>query len=224
LYHWDWVSAERDFLAALQAGASQSTARQWYAMHFLVPHRRFSEALESLAHARQLDPLSPVLEASVGIVHYYAGDFDSALETFERLILSHPDLGLAHYFLGQVLTATGRHADAVAILQAAAERWPAQVEIVAGLGVAHAAADNLSAARMQLDALTRAADGHYVSPVLIAYLHSAIGDHAAAMQALGRAVDQRATELVLLPVRRELDALRSLPRYQSILDTIRLSF
>jgi serine/threonine-protein kinase len=223
LYHWDWLAAERDFLGAMQAGASQSTSRQWYAMHLLVPQRRFAEALRYVEEARQLDPLSPVLDASVGVVHFYARDLAKAHATFEQLHAAHPDLGLARYFLGQVLTALGNYSEAVDVLESALERWPHQSEIRAALAVAIAAAGRPSPARTHLAQLGQDATERYVSPVLRAYVHAALGEDDAAIALLDEGFAERATEMVLLPVRPELDNLRPLAGFQDVLRRIALA-
>ena len=67
LYDWDWLEAERLFQLAIAGHRNQSTSHQWYAMNFLLPHGRFSEAEAELVIARDLDPLSLAVAASAGL-------------------------------------------------------------------------------------------------------------------------------------------------------------
>ena len=62
-----------------------------------------------------------------------------------------------------------------------------------------------------------------MSPVLLAYVQTAIGEQATALESLASGLEQCATEMVLLPVRRDVDALRELPGFQSILRRINLA-
>jgi eukaryotic-like serine/threonine-protein kinase len=222
LYHWNWEAAERDYQQALRLGPSQPTTHHWYAMHLLAPRRRLDDAVHSLEQARQLDPLSPVLEASLGRVHFYARDFDRALALFDRLHAEHPHFGLAGYFHAQVLSAIGRHAEATTMLEGLVSRAPEQSEVLAALGVAYADAGEREHALHQLSRMEEQARTHYVSPVLLAQMHAALGSPDEAFRCLGDAVTARATDLCTIDVRPVFDPLRSDARYRQLLATLRL--
>ena len=72
MYAWDWTGADADFRHAIALNPGYPTARQWYAMHCLVPRGRFGEAETQLTQALELDPLSPATRSSLGVMLLYA--------------------------------------------------------------------------------------------------------------------------------------------------------
>ena len=57
---WNWASAERSFLRALELNPSNAIARQFYA-HLLSNSLRHEEAVAEIGLACEIDPLSPVV-------------------------------------------------------------------------------------------------------------------------------------------------------------------
>src|SRR5262249_31709070 len=66
-FDWDWTSAMRNFRRAILLSPNYPIARQWFAMHCLIPLRRFDEARAEIARARELEPLSLAIIASAGV-------------------------------------------------------------------------------------------------------------------------------------------------------------
>jgi len=62
-----------------------------------------------------------------------------------------------------------------------------------------------------------------VSPVLLAQLHSALGDQVATLDALEKARDARATDLVWIGVRPAFDVVRIDPRFEALVRQIGLA-
>jgi hypothetical protein len=94
---------------------------------------------------------------------------------------------------------------------------------MAMVGVAHAKAGRVTEARASLAALTERSKTSYVSTVLLAQLHSALGDLGATLDALERARDARATDLVWIGVRPAFDAVRIDPRFEALVRQMGLS-
>jgi tetratricopeptide (TPR) repeat protein len=86
VYDWSWSNAEDDFRRAIAANASYPTAHHWYAINHLVPLGRFSEALEELRRALELDPLALAIKTSVGMTSYFAGRYDVAARELSKTI------------------------------------------------------------------------------------------------------------------------------------------
>jgi eukaryotic-like serine/threonine-protein kinase len=223
MYEWDWGGAEGDFEHALRADPNSSTAHQWYAMNLLVPLGRFNEARGHIKRARAADPISPVVSLGWGLIHYFERDFDRAVTAYRELLERSPDFGIAHFFLGQALLETHRPDEAFSHLELATAQAGAAPETMAMVGVAHAKAGRSAEAQASLSALTERSKASYVSPVLLAQLHSALGDHGATLDALERARDARATDLVWIGVRPAFDAVRLEPRFEALVRQIGLS-
>src|SRR6188508_767834 len=96
-------------------------------------------------------------------------------------------------------------------------------ETMAMVGVAHALSGRVTEAQASLDTLIERSRASWVSPVLFAQLHSALGDHAATLDALEQARDAHATDLVWIGVRPVFDPVRLDPRFEAIVREIGLS-
>jgi serine/threonine-protein kinase len=216
LYHFDWRRAEDDYIAALAEREQSPVTHQWYAMHLLAPRRRLGEARAHVARARELDPLSPSIGASAGILRLYERDEERAVHELGLVIAQHPSFGLAHFFQGQALAELRRHDDAVATLERAVLLSGASAETRSALGYAQARAGNSVAARETLASIERSAAEGYVSPVLLAQVHVALNEPEQAVDLLERALILRAADLTLLPVRPSFEPLFGMPRFDAI--------
>jgi tetratricopeptide (TPR) repeat protein len=220
LYEWDWIAAEREFRLAVAGAPQAPTPYQWYAMNLLVPLKRFEEARQQLERAREFDPLSPVISSSWALIHYFEGDYARARAEQAALLERDPEFGMAHFFIGQASIAAGEPQAGIEHLQRAMTLVGESPEIVATLGVARAAAGDAVGARAILAALEATSRSEYVSPVLLAQIHTALGDADAALDALDRAAELRATDLVWIGVRPTFDALRLHPRFHALVERI----
>jgi tetratricopeptide (TPR) repeat protein len=197
-------------------------AHQWLAMHCLTPLGRFDEALEQIQLALEIDPLSPAVRASRGVVHYFAGRAEQAAAEYGSILETHPDFALAHYFLGQALESLGRIDEAVTALEEAARLSSRTPEVVAALGHALARSGDPNGARAVLLELHGRAETAYVSPVLLAQVHVGLGDPESAHSELARARTCKAADLIWLAVRPVFRPLHGAPAFESLLDSVGL--
>jgi tetratricopeptide (TPR) repeat protein len=78
VFAWDWGRAEELFLRAIQIKPTYASAHQWYA-DFLAMQGRFDESITEIKLARQLNPLSSIINAAVGYCLYFARRYDQAI-------------------------------------------------------------------------------------------------------------------------------------------------
>ncbi|HET9949277.1 MAG TPA: tetratricopeptide repeat protein, partial [Longimicrobiales bacterium] len=166
VFSWEWERAEELFHRAVEMSPSYATAHQWYAVTVLTPQARFEEALAALERARELDPASPAIAATHGIIRLYARDYDAALAGLERVRASHPSFGLARYFLGQCHDAMGRLEDAAHELAEAVRLGRASSEMLAVHGHVLARLGRTAEAEGVLQRLEDRSRRTYVSPAL----------------------------------------------------------
>jgi TolB-like protein/Tfp pilus assembly protein PilF len=110
-YEFDWPGAELEFKRALDLNPNLAQARHWHAM-FLAARRRFDEALAEIGRARELDPLSLVVQCGVGRILHFAGRYEEAKAEFERLLKLDPSFVRARLDLTMTLMAMGRDREA----------------------------------------------------------------------------------------------------------------
>ena len=189
-------------------------------MHCLAPRARLDEAGEHLRRAHELDPLSPAIELSLGVLHSFRGDPERAAGVYRRVLERYPGFGPAHYFLGLSLSELRRHDEAIRSLTLARTLTGDSSEVESALGLAHGRAGDFDAARSSLERLTARSGARYVSPVLLAQVHLGLGDVPAALSALEQGLAARAVEMVLLDVRPAFGELRATPRFDRLVESV----
>jgi tetratricopeptide (TPR) repeat protein len=223
LYEFDWARAEQDYVEALTQHEQSPVTHQWYAMHLLAPRGRFVEARDQIARARELDPMSPSIAASAGILRLYTGEPEQAIRELELVSAQHPTFGLAHLFIGRALTELARWPEAVQSLERAALLSNNSVEAQSALACALARSGDTARAQSILADLSVRAASQYVSAVSLAEIQIALSQPGRAMGLLERAMRERATSLILLPLRPGFAPLHSDPGFRVLLRSMGLS-
>lgn len=219
VYDWNWRQAEEDFQRIVRSHPQYSTAPQWYATNLLIPQGRFGDAVLQLDRAASVDPVSPAIESSLGVVAFMQGDYEEADRRFRALSERDDRLAFAHYYGGLSALYLGDPDAALAALDRAGRAGGDSTEVVAARGVAHAMAGREDEAR---DALRRmsANGGRYASPVRLAQVHTALGETDAALDRLDEAVAARATDLIWIDVFPGFAPLRGHARYAAVRDRV----
>jgi eukaryotic-like serine/threonine-protein kinase len=222
VYDWSWAEAEEHFRRAIECDPKYPTAHHWYAMNCLVPTRRFEEATREIRLAQESDPLSPAIQASLGLVHYFAGRLAEAAAALEKTLESDLGFAMAHFFLGQTYLRMERKEDALASLGNASRLSPASSEFRAGLGYACALSGQADRARRILEELKERRLARYVSAALIAEVHVGLGEAEEALSWLAEAERERSPELCWIGVRAAFSPLRGHPRFAALVRAIGL--
>jgi serine/threonine-protein kinase len=223
LYDWNWRAAEAHFRLAGELRPDYAIAHQWRAMHLLVPLSRFDEAARALASARELDPLSPALLTSIGVLAFFRRDHATGLSVLAEVLDLDPGFAAAHHFLGLTHLQLANAAEAHAKLERAATLAGRSAETVASLAWADARLGREREARAALHDLTARRERGYVSPVRIAQVLLGLGDRDAALDQLNDAVTRRAVDLVWLGVHPVYDDVRNDPRFSALMEQVGLS-
>ena len=219
-YDWQWEAAGRDFERALELSPNYATAHQWYAS-YLVQVGRFGEALSEIKRAQELDPLAPIISANAGLYHYYARQYDRAVEQLRKTIEVDEQFGVAHLYLGYVyLQQPGRTAEAVAEFQKAQDYMGEDPETLSALGHAYAAAGRRADAQKILDQLRERSARGYVSPYFMAVVYAGLGEHERAFEWLEKSYEDRHPGMILLKSDPRFDPLRRDPRLSNLIRRI----
>jgi serine/threonine-protein kinase len=216
VHGWDWEAAATAFQQGIALCPDAPTLHHWYAINCLVPQRRFAEARTELEVALVADPLSPAIVATLGLHGYFARHYESAETELRRALALHSDFAMAHLFLGLTCADTGRMDEARREVQEAAQLSPDSPEMTSAQGYVAARAGDDEAARGCLGALRAAAGHRYVSPVLMAQVHAALGETGEALTWIERAREVRAADLAWSLLRPVWDPLRAEPRFTAV--------
>jgi len=223
-YEWDWAGAEAAYRRAVALKPSSVHALNWFGCH-LTTVGRLEEARELLDRARQLDPLSPVIGYTQGIVTYFSRDYDQAIRQFREVLEVHPDFVRAHMWLGQALSFAGQPDESIRQTHRAwelgGERDVASLEF---LGLVHALAGQKPEGEAILQRLQQLAHERYVSPYLVARIHLALGREGEAFTWMERAFRVRDHWLpAAMIIEPGLDELRGVGRLAELTRRIGLS-
>jgi adenylate cyclase len=214
-YHWMW--RWDDALDALEKAVAlnpnSSAARQWYGEQ-LAQLGRAAEAEAQLRQAVALDPLSLAAHGNLGLVLHINGRTPDAIAQLEATERMDPAFPFPLLLLHKLYLMEGRLDDALRV----GRRWaevtgsvdPADVVTLVG-GVADSVAR--PAAHAVLDRWETAAIPNWVE---IAYYRLQLGDRDRSIQALERALDERAPFLSQIGMSRIWDPLRGDPRFHRV--------
>ncbi|MGC9969808.1 MAG: tetratricopeptide repeat protein [Bryobacteraceae bacterium] len=215
-YDWDLPGAEKEFRRAIELNPGYATAHHWYS-HYYLAAGKLDKALAEMNKARELDPLSLVINVGAGWCYYYSRQYDRAIEAYRRTLELEPGFALAHQTLGMAYEQKGLHREAIAEFTQAVALSGASASTVAGLGHAYAAAGQRAKAEEQLARLREIAREKYVPALYFTSLYAGLGDRDQALEWLRKAVEERSDYLIYYKVDPTFDALRRDPRFQSML-------
>ena len=220
-YDWDWVAAESGFKRALELNPNYATAHQRYSL-YLMAMGRTEESVAEITRARDLDPLSPSINFSLGWRLYMARQFDQAIVQLRHTIDIDPDFALAHLALGQAYEQKGLPEQAIGELQKATTLSNNMPLMASGLARAYALAGRKNEAIGVLNQMRSKSKSQYVSPFYTALVYLGMGEKEKAMNSLEQAYRDSSNGLVFLKVDPELDSLRPEPHFQDLLHRIGL--
>ncbi len=220
-YDWDWIGAEREFLRAIKLNPNYATAHQWYG-EFLVFMGRTEESLKAFRRAKELDPLSPIINTQVGYPYYCARQYDAAIVEFKEALELEPNFAPALNYLARSYQSKGMNDEAMATFHKAVEHSGGSPVMKARLGWAYAKVGKTAEARRILRELEDEAKTRYVPACLIAALYVGLGDIERAFVWLDKAFQERDVLLLTLNIESHLDPLRSDRRFQDLVRRVGL--
>lgn len=220
-FDYDWPAAEAEFRRALARNASVVEAHLGLA-YLLLPQGRLDDGWIHMRRARELDPMSPILnaiEASYLIEH---GAFDEGARRLDVAFALAPQLWHAHIARSRLLLHRGQPQEAIAALRQAVQSGPGTSRPRAVLAAQLAALGQTAEARAILDALRQRATSTYVPPTSLAMVHAALGEPAAALDALDEAYRRRDARLVYLKDDPSWRPLYGEPRFAALKSRLKL--
>ena len=217
-YDWDWKGAEKEFQRAIELSPNYAIAHGMYALYLDSMSRR-NESAAQHKRARELDPLSLIINTNSGETFYEARQYDQAIQQYGKTLELDENFAPAREDLAKAYDRKGMYQQAIAEWQKSliANGDP---QTAAAIAQAYAMSGYKSALQAWIDALSNASNHAYVSPYLVATLYARLGQRADALQWLAKASQDRSTDLVFLKVEPAWDNFRSDPRYLELEQTL----
>lgn len=213
---WNFAAAEHNLRTAVELSPTAAFARSQYAM-LLSALGRFPEAVRTAEEGAQLEPTVALRTTALGTVYYYAHDYERASDQMRRALSITPDFGVAHFGLGRIASAQGRHDVAIAEIERALAQSRISPWLVELARTYAAAGRHADAQRTLAEVAARQRAGDRVSSDNFAYIAIAEGRTDDAFEMLKAAVDRREAATLWLAVDPRTDPIRDDPRFNKLL-------
>jgi eukaryotic-like serine/threonine-protein kinase len=220
-YDWRFADAEREFKRAIELNPKHATAHQRYA-EFLALLGRHKEAAEEIWKAHSLDPHSLPINSDIGRLSYYAKNYDHAIDHLRKTLEINQQFAPAHEALGQAYEQKGQTQDAILAFLRAKRLTAGDQDNLMALKKAYAGSGREAFWREYQAQLAAESNDRYVPSSIIAALHTRLGEHDKAFDALERAYRERDGGLIELKVEPIFEPLRPNTRFGELIRRIGL--
>jgi serine/threonine protein kinase/TolB-like protein len=215
-YDWDYAGAEREFQRAIELNPHYASAHHWYGFLLLTMGRR-DEGMAAIKRARELDPLSPRINANVGLFLYLTRHYAEAIEELSKAMELDPNHARTYDYLGWAYLQKGMYKEAVQAAQKGASLRGESPGWVAGLGRAYERGGIRAAKRFELETSKAPTTHGYPRGEDFARLYAFLGQKDRAFEWLEKGSEERTVLPLYLRLDPQLDVLRSDPRFQDLL-------
>ena len=220
-YDWDFVAAEASLRRALELVPHDGLVHMRLGL-LLAALGRLDEATAAATRARDLDPLVAVRHTTLGIIQYDRRDYDDGLRSMQRAIEVSPDYGAAYFGRGRILSAMGRHDEAIEATRLALQQGR-NVGWLVGLATVYAAAglfDEADRVLREVEGARR--QGQDVSPDNFGYIALYRRRVDEAFTWFDEAIANHMTNILWIGVDPRVDMIRADRRFSDVLRRIGL--
>jgi TolB-like protein/Tfp pilus assembly protein PilF len=218
---WEWQRAEKEYKRAIELNPNYPTTHHWYSV-YLANMGRYDEGIAEIKRAQKLDPLSMMINKSVGDRYYDARRYDEALELYRKNIEMDPSFPGSYEGLGFVYLRKGQYDDAITAFQKMRDLTGEKLGYKLRVGQVYAESGKKTEVLKILDELNELSAKEYVPAVGMAILYTALGDKDQAFKFLEKAYQERSIRLSYLKPEESFDPLRSDPRFVDLLRRVGL--
>ena len=219
LHNWEWAGAQNGFKRAIELNPNYPSAHHWYS-EYLMATGKLDLAIAEIERARELDPLSLIINGHLGDVLFYARGYEESAAQFKKVLELDPNFFVAHISLARAHGQLGNYEQAVVEFDRARSLLPDSLEGSWMLGQLYATWGKQREASAILDGLIEQSKVRYVSPCGIAMICAGLGDETEAFRWLQKAYEVHDGEVFNLKVEPRLDSLRADARYKDLLSRI----
>jgi tetratricopeptide (TPR) repeat protein len=217
-YDWNWPSAEREYKRALELKPDYPTGHQWYA-EFLLLTGRAEEAFAEMRRARELDPLSLMINSAFAWMYNTTDKPDKAIEECGRVLGMDSSYVPALSYLQDAYCTKGEYEKAIAVLK----------KLIPLKGGSERDVDSMERAYR-----TGGVDGFFrwnLRPLAVfrpqyfphsdsVWSYIKLGEKTKALDVLERSFEDREVYVTFLKASAYLDPLRSEPRFIALMKKV----
>ncbi len=207
---WDWKGAEAEGRRALELNFVSDSYQS-----VLTITGRHAQAIAAGEHAVKVDPLSPIMQESFGIVLFFARRYDDALAQLKRSIELEPRSYGATLVLGVTYEALGKPQEALAVFDRSDELRESPY-----IARAYAMLGRRDDALRVLNSVVKRRGTFDLQETAIVYF--ALGDKDRGFEWLTKAFDQRSGYVPWAKVQPAFDGIRDDPRFKALVARLKL--
>ena len=209
----DWERAGAGYRRALELNPGYANAHHWYGYYLLLTGR-LKEGEAEIRRALELDPLSPIINANIGMAFYFGRQYDAAIAHWQKALEMHRNYSVLHVYMSTAYLGKRMYAEAIAALEKGIDLSVGDAREMGLLAHIYGRMGRLKEARalvaeMLLDGDRAAYD--------IGRAYVGIGDADEAFRWLARSVDTRMGSFNELNADPIFDPLRASPRFHELL-------
>jgi TolB-like protein/lipoprotein NlpI len=194
IYKRDWDEARDDFLHAIELNNNYSSAHHWYAF-LLMTEGNMRSAVQEILLARELEPLSPIINAEVGYFYLFDRKYQKALDALQNAQRLDPNYVSTVNYLARAHALLDHQDEALKAI----ERY----RIISNDNPMHSAYFAMVLPRVGLHVEARniyvevkaASEKAYISPGKLGVLAASIGEYDAAVEHFEAALEDRSLVL-----------------------------
>ena len=211
---WDFAAAKSELLRALAVGPNSTRVHRGYAV-YLIRTGHDQEAIAEAKTAIELDPLSSLAYDDLSYIHYFARQYDAALDDVQHAAgLPHTPLEF-NFALGDINVEKGRYQEAAREFLEMPGPHP-----IGHLGNIYAREGRTSDAEKIIDQLKQEVQRTGIGRYEIALIYAGLGDKDKAFEWLQTALKTRDKGMLYLKIDPCVDALRSDARFQQLIAAV----
>ncbi len=172
--------------------------------------------------ARQLDPLSLIVNALKGQAFFYAGRDAEANEQSNKTLEIEPSFWIAHLMLARIYIRQNRFDEAISEAKKAERFSGGNSEAFSLAAYALAKVDRRDEALTMLEELKSKSNERYVPAYNVAMIYNALGNDLDASNQLEKAFTEHDARMILLKVEPKWNNLRDEPRFIDLIKRMKL--
>jgi serine/threonine protein kinase len=223
-YDWDFAGGEAEYKKAFELDPNDASAHQWYGQDIGWIGGREQEALAEMNRAHQLDPLSPIITETLGLVQNTARSYDDAIATCQKLATENPTFAQVHICLAYGYWGKGLYAKVVEEYKILGELDgnPKDAEFASALEQGFHSGGWKGALAKGIEVRQAQRKTGYSSAYDIAVLYAGLGEKDEVFRWLNAAYEERDYQMESMRTDFRLDPVHSDPRFAELVRKVGL--
>jgi len=216
----DLAGAMREYKRAIELKPNDADAHHWFGNDALCALEQFEEAIVEGRRSVELDPLSVVINADLGVTFFYARRYDESAKQLRKTLELDPTSFYTHYNLGIALQAAGDLSGAIAEFEKAKQLGD-NTYVSTLYAQAKARAGDKDAAQRMLSDLDQMSQRREVVGYLRALLYLCLNNKEEALRWLEQGYAERdGSNISTIKVDPLLASLHGDPRFEALVQKV----